>query len=315
MIIDKIKNKINKFSFIPFVLDDNKWLSRKTISYNSENSSWWLKYDNFKDGVPFTDYGEKGMHVNPTFVAYYGFQCLEHYKSTKEKRWLEYFKIQSDWFVEHSKSDSIRGVYWTTDFDWSTGKAECKAPFIDCMTQSVAISTLVLAYKIFDDIHYIEIAQNALKVYDIDYKEGGIKSIDENDNIYYEEYPSDPLPRVFDGFLISLLGPLDIYLATGDTEAKRIFDNGIKTLNQVTYEYLFFDFWFYFGGKNYHELSDGVYHAYTVALLEVLATYTNSDKLKKIVDKSKKRSKKSYWRLLAMISSTIIAHYNKFKDK
>ena len=63
-------------------------------------------------------------------------------------------------------------------------------------------------------------------------KDGGFLEIDQNNNYWYEEFPSYKRAHVLNGFIYSLIGLYEYYKYTKYKKAKLLFDFGIKTLEK-----------------------------------------------------------------------------------
>ena len=69
-----------------------------------------------------------------------------------------------------------------------------------------------------------------MKPLTVDVKNGGLCA-DFFEYPYYEEYPTAPASYTLNGFMFTLVGLHDLYSITGDKQAKKLYDNGIKTLD------------------------------------------------------------------------------------
>jgi hypothetical protein len=104
-------------------------------------------------------------------------------------------------------------------------------PWICCMSQGEAMSVFCRAYQMTGRKEFLEAAKGAMAVYNVPVSEGGILGTDREGHVYYEEYPfPGKTYHVLNGFMYSLMGLYDLYRATGDQEAKRLFEQGIATL-------------------------------------------------------------------------------------
>ncbi len=76
---------------------------------------------------------------------------------------------------------------------------------------------------------YIYIIMIFLIILSIDVKDGGLCA-DFFGYKYYEEYPTIPASYTLNGFMFTLIGLHDLYSISDDKQAKKIYDDGIKTL-------------------------------------------------------------------------------------
>lgn len=102
--------------------------------------------------------------------------------------------------------------------------------WISSMYQGQAISLFLRAYQHFNEVKYLDLTHRIFPFFDIEFKDGGVKRIDENGFLWYEEYPTDPPSFVLNGFVYTIFGILDYYRVTGDEKAKKLYDECIKTL-------------------------------------------------------------------------------------
>jgi len=127
------------------------------------------------------------------------------------------------------------------------------------MAQGEAISVLSRAYLLTENQSYIESAERAIGAFEHSVNEGGVRYIDENDNVFYLEYACQAHPRVLNGFVFSLFGLLDFYKTTGCKKALSLFNHGIKTLKVRLKDYDTSD-WTYYdllgkrSTKTYHRI-------------------------------------------------------------
>ena len=104
-------------------------------------------------------------------------------------------------------------------------------PWICCMSQAWAMSLFCRAYQASGREDYLAAARRLMAVFTVPVAQGGLLDHDSQGHVYYEEYPfPGQTVHVLNGFMSSLMGLYDLYRATGDAEAKRLFDQGIATL-------------------------------------------------------------------------------------
>ena len=175
-------------------------------------------------GVVVVSYPEPvGVRHNPMSVAYYALRVHARLNQPRERR---AFWTQVEWLVENARVDERLGVRWEYDFDVPPAQ---RAPWISGMAQGMAISALTRAYRASGDSVYLRYAKGALRVFEIDEKDGGVVRYMGDGLAIYQEYPRDRYV-VLDGWLAALAGVQELYLATGDPQAKRILDRGLHTL-------------------------------------------------------------------------------------
>jgi hypothetical protein len=139
------------------------------------------------------------------------------------------FLKQADWLVENYIR--INGkVTWLVDKKISGYGLE--KPWSSALTQGEAISVLLRAYLLTEENSFLKISEEALELFETDVNDGGIKN-KFNGYIFYEEYPTIKPNFVLNGFIFSLFGLYDFILLNKNIKAKNLFEEGIKTLENL----------------------------------------------------------------------------------
>ena len=76
--------------------------------------------------------------------------------------------------------------------------------------QGQAISVLVRAYLETKDDRFLSAAEDGVKVFNISSSEGGVRAVFMDKYEWYEEYPTNPLTFILNGFMCLLLGLYDL---------------------------------------------------------------------------------------------------------
>lgn len=243
---------------------------------------------------------EDGVYYyNPVSISQYGLYSWRMWKCSGSKVHKEDFITSADWLVENieiNKNENSGREYgiWSYEFNFCL-HGNCKKgeimerPWVSGMTQGRAISVLSRAYKATKEKRYLKTAMlgmNAfLNVYDGKKKDKNwITYIDkEKKNIWIEEYPIQEIDNKKDvnftlnGFNFALFGIYDYYFATKDNDALRLFQMGVKTLNDNLERYK---------GKNIsyyclrHRFKSKGYHNIHINQLKILGKITGLEFLK-----------------------------------
>lgn len=262
-----------------------------------------------KEGIRVLNYGgDIGLQYTPVAVSQYALGNYELYLNTKDEKYKEIFLKQADWLVRNEITTNKGFGIWEYKFDWKP--YNIKAPWISAMAQGQAISVLLRAYQLTGDERYFSAAKRALGAFDVDIEMGGVKTVDIDGLIWYEEYPSDPPSHVLNGFIFALLGIYDFYRVTNDAHILDLFNEGIKTLENrlvlydtgywTTYDLVIRDK----NDTNYFldpriskninpasyynilkELASGVYHNIHITQLEILYKITSKNIFKDYAEK------------------------------
>ena len=90
--------------------------------------------------------------------------------------------------------------------------------------------SLLKAYQITKEEKYLKASEKVMDSFDIKIEDGGVKNIDENNEIWYEEYALLPPPHVLNGFITILFGLHEINRVTGSKKAQQLYKDGLKTV-------------------------------------------------------------------------------------
>lgn len=228
-------------------------------SYYIDNSSLVSNSQNAifdENGVWLVDYGGAiGRRYNPASIAQYALGNYDLFLKTSGQKEKDAFLRQADWLEQNLKIEGDFGV-WQYEFDLGKYDQTIKAPWVSALAQGQGISVLARAWSLTGNGKYLDAARMALKSFNIPLEQGGVSYRDENGEIWYEEYPSDPPSHVLNGFIFSLLGIYDLYKISPGEETLKIFNEGVKTVenNLARYDtgcWSGYDLWNYKDGKSY----------------------------------------------------------------
>lgn len=247
------------------------------ISLSENKLSKKVHFD--ENNLPMREYRNLGIYYNPAYIAWWAIINLEEYVKNDDVNYLENFYSSIHWLCENCIETERGFVIWPYNFDWKEGKSILKAPWFSALAQGLAISVLVRAYLLSGNIKLLELAKKGTKVYEVEVKNGGIKTLKDG-YVFYEEYPSYPLARVLDGFIFSLLGLYDYYRVSKDLEVKKLFEDGYKALTNNIEYWNYNDRWSWYGSHG--NLSSPMYNKLNSCLLLAMYNITKDTYLKKI---------------------------------
>ena len=144
---------------------------------------------------------------------------------------LNWLDSKSETFNDSLIWRSEKNTQYNLDKGWTSA-----------MYQGQAISLYLRAFQLFDEPKYLHISEKAFNYFKFDFLEGGAKRVDRNGYIWLEEYPTNPPSFVLNGFVYAVLGVLDLFRVTGNTDAKKLYDSCIETLIKNIYKY---DIWYW----------------------------------------------------------------------
>jgi hypothetical protein len=261
--------------------DDGKKLGnyflKKEINEMFEDS--WKSRCIFDDsGILMIDYGEnRGIQYNPGTIAQYIIYAHEKHIRNSDGKWGDVAVKHADWLIEHAETKNNCCV-WRYDFVWAAPGYFCEKGWISGLAQGMCISALVRAFQISGDKRYLNVSRDALQIYSIPLEKGGILRYSKHGNAWYEEYATDKSPQVLNGMMFAIIGAHEFHLASGDQEAKKLADIGVKTLGS---ELKYFDLdLFFFKWSRYDNkflIMSREYHSIHILQLEYLAKYYDEE--------------------------------------
>lgn len=158
-------------------------------------------------------------------------EFMMHEGASEER--LKIFQNCLNWLDEQSETFKD-AIVWRSE---ANIQYNLPKGWISSMYMGQAISLYLRAYQLLGNKAHLETAEKAFKFFKYDYSEGGVKRIDENGDLWLEEYPTDPASYVLNGFAYTFFGILDLYRVTGSKEAKEMYDACIDTLEKNLHKY------------------------------------------------------------------------------
>ncbi len=171
---------------------------------------------------------------------------------------IQYCLIQYEFLLKDESNESIKDTIlnclnWLDDNAvishgckvWRSEKNthyNLEKGWISSMYQGQAISLYLRAFQLFNNAKYLDNAKQIYDFFEVDYKDGGVKRIDENGYLWFEEYPTDPPSYVLNGYIYTIFGILDYYRVTKDEHALITYNKCIDTLKANLHKY---DVWYW----------------------------------------------------------------------
>ena len=189
------------------------------------------------DGIPIIpqyidirDNTSSQYHYFPISIGQYGLAIYHTFLEDSSLENKERFLAIARWFLNNQNTNGA----WEASVP--VPKFKLESGWISSMAQSRGISILLRAYNITKDKIFLEKAERALKLFDVDISNGGVKS-KYKDYIFYEEYPSLPkAPHVLNGHIFALFG-LHEFGRFGNSKATKLFEIGLETVVKTLEEY------------------------------------------------------------------------------
>jgi hypothetical protein len=127
-----------------------------------------------------------------------------------------------------------RTCFVVPHFDQVEGYVRHATPWINAMVQGWAGAVLARAHQVTGEDEFAEAARRAVGPCLVPLARGGVRDREQNGRVFYEKYALPGQTRhVLNGFMSSLLGIWDVARATGDRDARNVFDEGIASLDDT----------------------------------------------------------------------------------
>ncbi len=232
-------------------VNDNLTLGVGDVEMSSKLGGY---YQNLKPAIYHFDNNSLG-EIDKNGIPYLIIDGVPYYSIVMV---MQYALIQFEFIVEDGSTDGRVDIIKNC-MNWLDSKSEIfkdsvvwrseannqyKLPkgWTSGMYQGQAASLYLRAYQLFNNEYYLLTAKKAIEYLKYDYVDGGVRRTDKNGYMWLEEYPTDPPSLVLNGFIYGLFGALDLYRVTGDGDAKKLFDDGVETLENNLYKY---DRWYW----------------------------------------------------------------------
>ena len=223
-----IPNKIHTNVLEKYYFD----FEEKRIS-KGKDQALLSKFD--KNGIPlnktYIDVKSKEYFYSPISIGQMGLSVFHTYLKTRKEEDKTRFLKFPQWYYENANTDPELGVRWLTDVPLPQYKNP--GPWQSAFSQSRGISILLRGYQLTGKEEYAEMAEKALLSFTKPVKEGGVSSFTDW-GPFYEEYTASVPVLVLNGMIFSLCGVYD-FIRTFPSHklARKIFDNGVKTLINI----------------------------------------------------------------------------------
>jgi len=276
----------------------------------TEKANYAGVYD--ASGIPQLDYrGRLGVQYNPIAIAQYGLGNYNLWiQTSKPDRKQKLFRI-ADWLVSNLERNSHGVAVWNHHFNWEY-RDTLKSPWYSSLAQGQGISLLVRAHKESNDTRYLNAARAAFLSFQHPIAEGGVAFTDESGDLWFEEYIVSPPTHILNGFMWTLWGVYDYWLATKEAAALELFSRGVQTLLHRLDRYDL-GFWSLYeqSGTRLPMVASSFYHRLHIVQLRVMQCLTRQKKFAEIADRWEKYGQSSTNRRRALIYKTAfkLCHY------
>lgn len=222
--------------------------------------------------------GKQELVYNSIHIAQQGLTEYGYYLADKNENHLRSMEAVAKWIIENQDQDT--GA-WINRFDLYNPNVSTwlNNPWISAMGEGQIISFLCRYYHITGEQTYLDVAVNGLKIFHKDVSDGGVVSYF-NGFPVYEEYPTNPPSFTLNGFIYALFGLYDLYKTADCSEAKELFEKGLKTLEHILPYYddshlTYYDLG-YITAPLRNPRQNSKYHLIHIKLLQALYSVTNN---------------------------------------
>lgn len=211
------------------ILNKPDKLGRYYLNFESK-LNYPERFDN--NGIPLWKTNDEPYFHHPIVICQYALGVFEHLyqKNFSDEELKIKFLKQADW-LKDNYSRIHCGKIWNIYYDIPL--YGITKPWYSALAQGEAVSVLTRANLLTNDKSYLELAEEAIKPFFVEVKDGGLLNYF-NSIPVYEEYPS-PIRTVgvLNGFMFSLFGLYDLYLAAKSKNAEELFLRGIDSLKKL----------------------------------------------------------------------------------
>jgi heparosan-N-sulfate-glucuronate 5-epimerase len=202
------------------------------------------KFD--ENGIPvnktYVDVQEQEYVYFPISIGQLALAVFQTYLKSGDEKDRQRFLAFAEWFADprHYDKNEDCGIRWLTQVPLPQYRNP--GPWQSAFAQSRGISVLLRGYQLTGNTEWAEKARLALKSFLVPVEEGGVSRMTQY-GPFYEEYTAKVPTLVLNGMIFALCGVYDfLRVFPGDAEAGGIFDEGIRTLENILPEYDL-DYW------------------------------------------------------------------------
>lgn len=191
----------------------------------------WDRVTFDEDGIPKVQY-YFGLEYVPTTAFHWGLVSISKYLTTGEQDFLNNSLNVSTWAVANQSENG--GWLWPFSYGFSGGiLGVMEENWYGAMTQGLGMSFLTRMYEITGNQTYLDVAENATKLFNVSVENGGFLRY-YGEHPWYEEYPTpEGGSFVLNGYIYSLIGLYDLYATTGSNVSKKLYDDGVNSLSNM----------------------------------------------------------------------------------
>lgn len=183
-------------------------------------------------GVPMVFQGGKFNYSAGTVAIA---ALAEHGRSLDSKDSKQFFILANKLLSLMSEDGALRYAY---PYRHYTSTQAMAAGWTSGMDQGMAMSVFARAFAIDKDKKWLEAGNKALKFLQTPYPNGPMSTLKDLDaslsnRVFFLEYPVEPNVFTLNGYMFTLIGLYDWATEANSSDARKIFNDGIETLNKL----------------------------------------------------------------------------------
>jgi hypothetical protein len=163
-------------------------------------------------GVPMVGW-QADAHYNPITIAQYGLLLQSLHLRGLCSEALPRLRVLLEWY-EANKEEYQGCQMWRQQ--GPSAHYELPAGFISGMAIGEIISFYLRMHQILGDSSLLATAEAAYGFLRIPIEDGGVRRLDSEGHLWFEEYPTEPPSYVLNGFIYCLFGLYDLFRVTQD---------------------------------------------------------------------------------------------------
>jgi len=252
-----------------------------------------------ENGVPINKLTNGKRVYFPITIAQMALGVYDIWLETGELQKKDRFLKLATWLMQNQDEEGG----WSNP--WSYLRPSTSSNY-SAMAQGEAISVLVRACLLTDNISFLDSAQRAFPLLTRPVEKGGC-SFYKDENLYLEEYPEIPRNTVLNGWIYAIFGLYDLMLLRNDEVVNSILSRTLKTLESSLGSYDS-GYWSYYDVRG--NIASPSYHSVHIALLEVLYALTDVETFRDFSNSWKDYQKK----ILNRNKAIFVKLWQKFKN-
>jgi len=183
-------------------------------------------------GIIMRDYEDQGIHYHPVLLATYALRLYDSYYVSRAEDARGRFLLYADWLVDNLKP---WGDGWAWVYDVPNPSFGARGQWISGMAQGLGIAVLAQAWAITGEHQYLNAADQAMDVFELNLSAGGVLTLLPDGGWWYEEVasPDTESSLILNGCIFAVIG-LGYYAdIVNDTRARHLYEAGVQGIREL----------------------------------------------------------------------------------